>query len=130
MLANREKVMMSCVRPQNIILRKQDSLNCDTRERRVRLQKQLSVDQHSGIQDVAAFGNKSVNCQPKYGNTPNKIAWNGHDQASETSLRIFTAIKNKTISAGTEPKDECVLVSAIYPTFRCFAFDKNYHFIQ
>lgn len=120
MITNRDKVLMSCGRPPNHILRKQKSLNCEsvcqlasnTRERRFRLQKQFSIDQNSNIRDVALNRSINVNCQPKCGNSINNnnnhTTWNGHDQVPETSLRIFTAFKNKTNTNGTESKDECV----------------------
>lgn len=113
MIANREKVMMSCARPQNMQLRKQKSVNCEsvcqltsaTRERRLRLQKQYSVDQNANIRDVSTHRNqRSIDIQSKCGNG----SWNGSDPAPGTSLRIFTAFKNKTNTAGIEPKTECV----------------------
>lgn len=113
MIANREKVIMSCARPQNIQLRKQKSVNCEsvcqltsaTRERRLRIQKQYSVDQNANIRHVSAIQNqRSIDIQPKCRNG----TWNGPDQAPEASLRIFTAIKNKSNTAGIEPKTECV----------------------
>lgn len=116
MIANREKVMMSCARPQNIQLRKQRSVNCEsicpltsaTRERRLRLHKQYSVDQNANNRDVSAIRNqRTVDNQSKCKNG----LWNDSDQAPETSLRIFTAFKNKTNNAGIEPKTEYVLAN-------------------
>lgn len=113
MIANREKVMMSCARPRNMQLRKQKSVTCEsvcqftsaTRERRFRLQKQYSVDQNANIRNVSTLRNqRSIDIQSKCGNG----SWNGSDPAPGTSLRIFTAFKNKTNTAEIDPTPECV----------------------
>lgn len=118
---------MSCARPPNFLLRKQKSLVCESvyqptvvgaRERRLRLQKQFSVD-HS--RDVS--GHRSTNNgqnQLKNGNLINN-SWN--NPSPEASLRIFTAIKNKTQSHGSDSNEECVIevsVSFFGCCYYCF----------
>lgn len=110
----REK--MSCARPPNILLRKQKSLVCEsvcqpvinTRERRLRLQKQYSVDQS---RDTVNNNQRSIHApnQLKNGNLANN-SWSGSNSSPEASLRIFTAIKAKTQQNhnGCEPNEECV----------------------
>lgn len=109
---------MSCVRPPNFLLRKQKSLVCEsvcqstainTRERRLRLSKQFSVDQSRDVVN----SHRSINAsnQLKNGNVVNN-SWGGNSSSPDASLRIFTAIKTKSQqNHGCEPNDECVFYS-------------------
>lgn len=128
---NREKLMMSCARPSNMILRKQKSLNCEpicsvpsnTRDRRFRLQKQFSMDHNSNVRNVVAIGNRSNHCQTK-------SSWNNNDQVPEASLRIFTAFKSKTHHHnGNDSKDECVRTLILQNIQFHFRFTFFFYFI-
>lgn len=109
------KYNMSCTRPPNFLLRKQKSLVCEsvcqstainTRERRLRLQKQFSVDQSRDV--VNSHRSINTSNQLKNGNVVNN-SWGGNSSSPEASLRIFTAIKTKSQqNHGCEPNDECV----------------------
>lgn len=116
---------MSCARPPNFLLRKQKSLVCESvcqptaigaRERRLRLQKQYSVD-HG--RDVSAHRttNNAQN-QVKNGNLVNN-SWGCNNPSPEASLRIFTAIKNKSQSHGGESNEEYVkfILSILFLSF-------------
>lgn len=107
---------MSCARPPNFLLRKQKSLVCESvcqsttigaRERRLRLQKQYSVDHGRDIS--AQRPPSSGQHQQKNGNLVNNNSWGCNNPSPEASLRIFTAIKNKTQAHGGESNDECVI---------------------
>lgn len=121
-------IKMTCTRPPNFLLRKQKSLVCEsvcqtaaigTRERRLRLQKQYSVD-HG--RDISAHrlvnNNSSGQNQQKNGNSGNN-PWGCSNASPEASLRIFTAIKNKTQSPGGESNEECVILLLVF-FFSCF----------
>lgn len=104
---------MSCARPSNFTLRRQKSLACDcqpivsTRERRLRLHKQYSVDQN---RDTISAAHRSTNVHNvlKNGNAVNTL-WNcNNNSPPEASLRIFTAIKTKSQNHGCETNEECV----------------------
>lgn len=106
---------MSCARPSNFTLRRQKSLGCDcqpivsTRERRLRLQKQYSVDQN---RDNTASANvhrstNNVHNVLKNGTGVNTL-WNCNNPSPEASLRIFTAIKTKSQNHACETNEECV----------------------
>lgn len=107
---------MSCARPPNFLLRKQKSLVCEsvcqptvinTRERRLRLQKQYSVDQSRDVGNTHRSINNTPN-QLKNGNIVNN-SWSGTTSSPEASLRIFTAIKTKSQhNHDAEPNNECV----------------------
>lgn len=105
---------MSCARPSNFTLRRQKSLGCDcqpivsTRERRLRLQKQYSVDQN---RDTVSAVHRSTNAHNvlKNGNTVNTL-WNCSNSPPEASLRIFTAIKTKSQNHACETNEECVFI--------------------
>lgn len=102
---------MSCARPPNLLLRKQKSLVCEsvcqpsdnTRERRLRLQKQYSVD-HSRDTSTAHRSTNGHN-HFKSGSLIN-TSWNCNNSPPEASLRIFTAIKNKSQNNSSERNEE------------------------
>lgn len=104
---------MSCARPPNFLLHKQKSLVCESvckpsvnsRERRLRLQKQFSVDQSH---DISTQRTSYAQIQPKTGKILNNNSWGCNNQSPDASLRIVTAIKNKTQNHGTEPNEQCV----------------------
>lgn len=104
---------MSYVRPPNLLLRKQKSLVCEsvcqptanTRERRHRLQKQYSVDHSRDSASSASSASRSIN-------NGHNNSWNCNSSPPEASLRIFTAIKNKSSqNDGSEANEEYVLIS-------------------
>lgn len=105
---------MSCARPTDFTLRRQKSLACEfqptanTRERRLRLQKQYSVDQ---TRDTLSAAHRSANVHNalKNGNVAVNTSWNCNNSSPpEASLRIFTAIKNKSQTHGCGTNEECV----------------------
>ncbi|XP_055310603.1 uncharacterized protein LOC129573715 [Sitodiplosis mosellana] len=107
---------MSCARPPNFLLRKQKSLVCESvcqttticaRERRLRLQKQYSVDHGRDISAHRSANNNSNNgqIQQKNGNLVTN-SWGCNNPSPEASLRIFTAIKNKTQSHEGDSNEE------------------------
>lgn len=106
---------MSCTRPSNFTLRRQNSLACEcqpivsTHERRLRLQKQYSVDQNRGTTAVSATHRSTNNVHNvlKCENSVNTL-WNCSSSSPEASLRIFTAIKNSTQHHGCETNEKCV----------------------
>lgn len=108
---------MSCARPSNFTLRRQKSLGCDcqpivsTRERRLRLQKQYSVDQNR--ENTASAVHRSTNNVHnvlKNGTGVNTL-WNCNNSSPEASLRIFTAIKTKSQNHACETNEECVYLN-------------------
>lgn len=127
---------MSCARPSNFALRRQKSLGCDcqpivsTRERRLRLQKQYSVDQNRDNTSASAAAaaihrsanNNNVHNVLKNGTGVNTL-WNCNNSSPEASLRIFTAIKTKSQNHASETNEECVSEQkTIFVSFRLFAF--------
>lgn len=115
--SSRGENKMSCARPPNLILRKQKSLVCEsvcqptanTRERRLRLHKQYSIDQS---RDTISAHRSANGNQLKNGHLANN-SWNCNNLPPEASLRIFTAIKNKNSqnNNGREPNEEYVFTS-------------------
>lgn len=118
---------MSCARPPNFLLRKQKSLVCEsacesvcqtavigTHERRIRLQKQYSVDHGRDASTHRSANNHSSGSnQQKNGNSGNN-PWGCNNATPEASLRIFNAIKNKTQSHGGESNEECVILILVH----------------
>ncbi|XP_031621001.1 uncharacterized protein LOC116339320 [Contarinia nasturtii] len=94
---------MSCARPPNFLLHKQKSLVCESvcHERRLRLRKQFSVDQNHDISNHRSVHGQN---QPKNGKVINSNSWGCNNP--EASLRIVTAIKNKTQNHGSEPNEQ------------------------
>lgn len=118
---------MSCTRPSNFTLRRQNSLACEcqpivsTHERRLRLQKQYSVDQNRGTTAVSATHRSTNNVHNvlKCENSV-KTLWNCSSSSPEASLRIFTAIKNNTQHHGCETNEKCVFERIKKRTYRQF----------
>lgn len=109
---------MSCARPPNFLLRKQKSLAYESvcqptinmRERRLRLQKQYSIDQSDFTKTVTT--QRSSNGQQQHSVKKGTVvhnSWNCNNPSPEASLRIFTAIKNKTQCHESESNQECGL---------------------
>lgn len=107
---------MSCTRPSNFTLRRQNSLACEcqpivnTHERRLRLQKEYSVDHNRGTVS-AVHRSTNVHNVLKSENSVNTL-WNCSNSSPEASLRIFTAINNNnnsnTQNHGCETNETCV----------------------
>lgn len=106
---NKTNENMSCARPPNFLLRKQKSLVCESvcqptmvnSGRRFRLHKQFSVDQH---RDKFVNGQMQI----KNGHTNINNSWGCNNSSPDPSLRIFTAIKNKTQNECEPTSNECV----------------------
>lgn len=126
---------MSCARPSNFTLRRQKSLGCDcqpivsTRERRLRLQKQYSVDQNRD-NTASAVHRSTNNIQNVLKNgTGGNTLWKCNSPTPEASLRIFTAIKTKSQNHACETNEECVskqqhhLVSFVLLIYVLFSFN-------
>lgn len=119
---------MSCsTRPPNFLLRKQKSLICEPvnqqpsiiRDRRIRFQKQYSADQSTIARDCNGIGlnnrrTNNLSYQTKSKSSNIIGTWN-HGPSPESSLRIFTAFKNKNYVNGIENvKGKCVSSIFLY----------------
>lgn len=91
------------------MLRKQKSLTGEYSTRRLRLQKQFSIDQNviggaSNRHSTSSGHSKLLN---SLANANNNNSWTTNEPSPEASLRIFTAFKNKsTPNNGFTANDE------------------------